>query len=66
MNYNDNEIKTMKQLDAMYMAAIKTYLKCQTRFSKGQVSGMELSYIALNLSPAGFIQVDVDEIFRGE
>ena len=43
MNYNDNEIKTMKQLDAMYMAAIKTYLKCQTRFSKGQVSGMELA-----------------------
>jgi hypothetical protein len=64
MNYNDNEIKTLKQLDAMYMAAIKTYLKCQTRFSKGQVSGMELSYIALNLAPAEFIQVDVDEIFR--
>ena len=64
MNYNDNEIKTLEQLDAMYMAAIKTYLKYRTRFSKGQVSGMELAYIALNLSPAGFIQMDVDEIFR--
>ena len=66
MNYNDNEIKTLEQLDAMYMAAIKTYLKCQTRFSKGQVSGMELAYVALNLTPAEFIRVDVDEIFREE
>jgi len=66
MNYNDNEIKTMKQLDAMYMAAIKTYLKYRTRFSKGQVSGMELAYIALNLAPAGFIEMDVDDVFREE
>ena len=66
MNYNDNEIKTLEQLDQMYMAAIQTYLKYRTRFSKGQVSGMELSYIALNLAPAEFIQMDVDDVFRGE
>ena len=66
MNYNDNEIKTMEQLDSMYMAAIRAHLKCRTRFSKGQVAGVELAYVALNLPPVGIIEVDVDEIFRGE
>ena len=65
MKYND-EIKTMEQLDSMYMAAIRAHLKCQTRFSKGQVAGVELAYIALNLPPVGIIEVDVDDIFRGE
>ena len=57
-------IKTMERLDSMYMAAIRAHLKCQTRFSKGQVAGVELAYIALNLLPVDIIEVDVDEIFR--
>ena len=56
--------KTMGRLDSMYMAAIRAHLKCQTRFSKGQVAGVGLAYIALNLLPVEIIEVDVDEIFR--
>jgi hypothetical protein len=57
-------IKTMERLDSMYMAAIRAHLECQTRFSKGQVAGVGLAYIALNLLPVDIIEVDVDEIFR--
>jgi len=66
MNYNDNEIKTLEKLDRMYMATIKTHLKYRTEFTKGQVSGAELAYLALALAPARFVWADVDDVFRGE
>ncbi len=66
MIYNETEIELMKKLDVLYMATIRTYLRFRSHFSKGQVSGAELAYIALVLAPEEFIQVDVDDIFRGE
>ena len=66
MNYNETEIELMKKLDRMYMATIKTHLKYRTEFTKGQVSGAELAYIALALAPARFVWADVDDVFRGE
>ena len=66
MNYNETEIELMKKLDRMYMATIKTHLKYRTEFTKGQVSGAELAYLALALAPARFVWADVDDVFRGE
>ena len=66
MKYNETEIELMKKLDRMYMATIRAHLKYRSDFTKGQVSGAEVAYIALALAPAGFVWVDVDEIFRGE
>lgn len=66
MEYNEKEIKTMQKLDSLYMAAIRAHLVYQTDFTRGQVSGVELAYMALNLEPVGFAWVHVDEIFREE
>ena len=66
MNYNENEIKTLEKLDRMYMATIRTHLKYRAEFTKGQVRGAELAYLALALAPARFVWADVDDVFRGE
>jgi hypothetical protein len=66
MKYNETEIELMKKLDRMYMATIRAHLKYKTDFTKGQVSGAEVAYLALALAPAGFGWSDVDDAFRGE
>jgi hypothetical protein len=66
MNYNETEIELRKKLDRMYMATIRAHLKYKTDFTKGQVSGAELSYIALALVPSGCVWLDVDDAFRGD
>ena len=66
MNYNENEIKTLEKLDRMYMATIRAHLKYRAEFTKGQVRGAELAYLALAFAPSGCIWLDVDDAFRGE